>query len=368
MRHMTAARALACTVIACLCLCPFSAQAEQYDLNKFDAGSYVTGPKASGKDLRGKVVVIKYWGHACPPCIDAIPHTTDLAKEYGHDKLVIIANQSWSASDERSKEVWKKHAKNNMVMVVNRGKFKNFKPKSVPWVLIFDHTGKSVWQGYPGTMDRPLAEAIANLPEPAEGDDAPLLHEEESAGPALIVRGLEEPEFFKSEVRLINAQDRNITSTLAKLRRASKRSSKQEQMDEAKLIVTAVEAWAEQQQAKADAALAKDPATAYTTAQTLVGLLERDELAQDAAGIVEQIEKDTELHSRVQATIALRSVIAEAESIGLTSDASVADDRKHARSIRLITRDLGRIIQAYPDTDAGKRAKALLSEWGLEDK
>ena len=326
-------------------------------------GSYVTGPKVSGKDIRGKVVVIEYWGITCGPCIEAIPHTTELAKKYGHDKLVIIANQSWSASNSQTKKTWRKHAKNNMVMVVNGGKLKGFKAESVPHVFIFDHTGKSVWQGFPGMMDQPLAEAIANLPKPDE-DGPAKAGRAENAGPPLIVKGLE-PEYFVGEVRLINAQNRKIASTLAKLRRAAQRSSRQEQMDEAAAIVSAVESWAKGQQAKTDAALKHDPATAYTAAMKLVSLLDGDDLAKRAAEIIAQIEEEDELFDQVRATITLRSILAQAKSIGLPDDPAVAHNKDNARTVRLITRDLGRLIRAYPETDAGQQALTLQRDWGL---
>lgn len=349
---------LALLLVVCVC----SQAAAAHDLSKFDPGDYVTGPKLSGKDIKGKVVVVEYWGITCGPCLAAIPHTTELAKQYGHDKLVIIANQSWSATDKNTKETWNKRAKNDMVMVVNGGELKGFRPTSVPRALVFDHTGKSVWEGHPGSMDRAIADAIANLPEPEESSAEEEVVEE--AGPALIVEGLE-PAYFQGEVRIINAQKRNIASTLAKLRRAAERSSRQEQMDEAKAIVAMVEQWSSVQQAKADASLASDPATAYTTAESLVTLLEGDDLSKGAATLIAGIEKDKKRFNEVRATIALRRVQAEAKSIGLDKDKSAADDKKNARSVRLIMRDLGRLIKAYPETEAGKEAKALQSDWGL---
>ena len=359
---MSCLPARALTLILALCFVASTHAA--HNLSNFDPGSYVTGPKFSGKDIKGKVVVIEFWGITCGPCLDAIPHTTELAKKYGPDKLVIIANQSWNASDKNVKEAWNKRAKNNMVMVVNRGKLKGFNKTGVPHAMVFDHTGKSIWEGHPGAMDKTIADAVAKLPEPEEEPAAEEASDE--AGPQPIVEGLE-PEYFLGETRLINAQNRNIASTVAKLRRAAARSSRQGQMDEAKVIVAAVESWAQAQQAKADGTFANDPATAYTTAEKLVSLLQGDKLAEPAIALIEAIEKDKKGFESVRATIALRGILAEARSIGLDKDKSVADERANARSVRLITRDLGRLIKAYPDTDAGKQAKALQSEWGLDD-
>lgn len=357
-------RAMAVTLAVCLCLITGQALAA-HNLANFDPGDYVSGPKLSGKDIKGKVVVVEYWGITCGPCLAAIPHTTELAKKYGHDKLVIIANQCWSASDKQTQETWNKRAKNNMVMVVNGGKLKGFSPNSVPRALIFDHTGKSIWEGHPGGMDRPLADAIANLPEPEEepvGEDV----SEEIAGPKLIIEGLE-PEYFLGEMRMINAQNRNAASTLAKLRRAAERATKQEQMDEAKVMVAAVENWAKQQQAAMDAARAGDPATAYVTAENLVALLDGDALAEQAKALIAEFKKDHDLIDSVRATIALRGILAEAKAIGLDRDKSVASKKENARSVRLITRDLDRLIKAYPETEAGKQANTLQSDWGLSD-
>ena len=158
------------TAIAAALVLVFATQATaEPDIKKFDPGKYVMGPKFSGKHLKNKVIVVEYWGITCPPCIKAIPKTTELADKYGHDKLAIIANQSWSATVKQTKEVWQKHAKNNMVMVTTGGKMPGFKPKGVPAAVIFDHNLKPVWQGNPFAMAQPLEKAIQNLPKPEEG-------------------------------------------------------------------------------------------------------------------------------------------------------------------------------------------------------
>ena len=347
------------------CLTP-SARAE-HNLANFDPGDHVTGPKFSGKQIKGKVVVIEYWGITCGPCLAAIPHTTELAKKYGHDKLVIIANQSWSASNKNTKETWNNRAKNDMVMVVNGGELKGYKTSSVPRALIFDHTGKSIWEGHPGGMDQALAEAIANLPEreeaPAEEESSEA--KEQASGPAAIIAGIT-PEFFEVEINRINAQNRNVASTLDKLRRATERASDQAMIDEAKAILAAVETWAKQQQATIDASRESDPATAYATAEALVDLLRGDDLAKQAGVVMNEIRKDGKLFTTVRATLLLRGVQAEAKLIGLDKDKSVAEDKDHTRTVRLIQRDLGVLIKDFPDTDAGKQAKTLQAQWGLD--
>ena len=361
---MTHPRFTALLIAALFCLTPFVAHAE-HDLSHFVTGEHATGPKFSGKQIKGKVVVLEYWGITCGPCLRAIPHTTELAKKYGHDKLIIIANQVWSASNQRTADKWNEHAKNNMVMVVNGGSLKGFRPSGVPRALIFDHTGKSVWEGHPGGMDRALADAIANLPEIEEAAE-PSGDESKPDLPEPIVTGFE-PEHYAEDLKQINEQPKNISATLAKLRRATERAKLDEQQEEAKAIVAKVEAWVNDKQGQAYAVFAEDPATAYAIATGLIDRLGSDELADGPQTLLAFIEQDKKLLAGVRATLALRSILAQAESIGLDKDASAADEKDNARAIQVIRRDLKRLIEAYPESDAGKQAKTLQQDWGLAE-
>lgn len=47
------------------------------------------GKQLSLADLKGKVVIVDFWGTWCPPCKAEIPHFVELKKQYG-DKLEIV--------------------------------------------------------------------------------------------------------------------------------------------------------------------------------------------------------------------------------------------------------------------------------------
>jgi thiol-disulfide isomerase/thioredoxin len=41
------------------------------------------------KGLEGKIVILEFFGHKCPPCLKSIPHLIDLQKKH-KDKLVVV--------------------------------------------------------------------------------------------------------------------------------------------------------------------------------------------------------------------------------------------------------------------------------------
>jgi thiol-disulfide isomerase/thioredoxin len=57
------------------------------------AGTTLAGKKLSLADLKGKVVIVDYWGTWCPPCRMEIPHFVELAKRY--EKDLVIVGMTW---------------------------------------------------------------------------------------------------------------------------------------------------------------------------------------------------------------------------------------------------------------------------------
>lgn len=56
-------------------------------------GKTLAGAKLSLDDLKGKVVIVDYWGTWCPPCRTEIPHFVELVKRYPKD--LVIVGMTW---------------------------------------------------------------------------------------------------------------------------------------------------------------------------------------------------------------------------------------------------------------------------------
>lgn len=53
------------------------------------------GRKVKLSDLRGKPVILTFFGLACPPCRAEAPHLSSMARKYAKNGLVVLAVNQW---------------------------------------------------------------------------------------------------------------------------------------------------------------------------------------------------------------------------------------------------------------------------------
>src|SRR5829696_1668126 len=56
------------------------------------------------EDLRGKVVLLDFWGTWCPPCVESVPELRDLYKRYSKDGTFTLIGISSDTEEEEWKE------------------------------------------------------------------------------------------------------------------------------------------------------------------------------------------------------------------------------------------------------------------------
>lgn len=100
------------------------------------------GEHVTVDDLRGKVVVLDFWGTWCPPCVSAVPWLRDLNKKYSKDPafmLIGIATrddeETWRSFIADNKMIWR-HARDENGVVQRAFKIRGF-----PTYLVIDHEG-----------------------------------------------------------------------------------------------------------------------------------------------------------------------------------------------------------------------------------
>ena len=93
-------------------------------------------------DLRGKVVLLDFWGTWCPPCVESVPDLRDLYKRYSKaGNFTIIGISSDSEED-----TWREFTvKNKMVWPQYRDKdhhiLRAFNIHAFPTYILIDHEG-----------------------------------------------------------------------------------------------------------------------------------------------------------------------------------------------------------------------------------
>ena len=352
-------RRLTLAVLLALSICTLPASAEA-DLSNIRFGDHVTGPQGITKnDFAGRIVIVEYWGVNCPPCLAQIPHISKLAKDYGHDRLIVLASHRQSASIEKIKETWESRAKGQYVIVQQQATVPGFEVRGIPAAIMFDQKGREIWRGHPGQIEKPLKAAMKNFrvvrkPKEAEPVKDP------------IVTGVE-AKYFKRELAQINDQKRKIDSSLRGIRAKVQRSKREDQIAEGQAILDAVADWARAQLSLAQSVKKNDPAEAYAIADKAIALLASDALSQPLAAMKQTMESDDALMDVVRSTNMLREVKALAQEIGLAGEKPAEfNAKKHARDLSKIDRDLRRIAKAWPQTAAGKEAQSLLNTWNLQ--
>jgi uncharacterized protein (TIGR03435 family) len=110
------------------------------------------------EDLKGKAVVLEFWGTTCHPCITNIPHMNELVEKF-KDKPVVFIQVS-KESEAKVEEFLAEHDMKANVAAGAADAFKKFKIFGIPHAALIDKNG--VFQGglHPGRLKEDTIEAL----------------------------------------------------------------------------------------------------------------------------------------------------------------------------------------------------------------
>lgn len=100
------------------------------------------GEYISLDDLKGKVVLLDFWGTWCPPCVASIPALRDLNKKYSkHEAFVMLGISSDGDEDKWSNFVVKEKMVWPQFLDRQRAVQRAFKVSAFPTYIVLDHEG-----------------------------------------------------------------------------------------------------------------------------------------------------------------------------------------------------------------------------------
>ncbi len=99
------------------------------------------------KGLEGKIVILEFFGHKCPPCLRSIPHLIKLQEKH-KDKLAIITIEVQGYNNTQLTKFAKEKGMNYIVVSDEKaGNFVNYISQraewrgSIPFMVALDTTG-----------------------------------------------------------------------------------------------------------------------------------------------------------------------------------------------------------------------------------
>lgn len=119
----------------------------------------------------GKVYVVEFWATWCGPCLQSIPHLTELHEKYEDQGVVFVgvSNEDVPTVKPFVEKMGDKMAYNvaaDTVGAVINGYMSAFKQGGIPTAFIVDQQGRVVWYGHPmADLDKVLGQVVAGTYE-----------------------------------------------------------------------------------------------------------------------------------------------------------------------------------------------------------
>ena len=129
-------------------------------------GEYITL-----EDLKGKIVILDFWGTWCPPCVASVPELRNLYARYSKDHAVVLIG----ISSDHDEAAWQEFtAKNRMVWPQYRDRDRRiqeaFNIRAYPTYVIIDQEGILRFQasGYGANLDAAIRKQMKAAAQSAE--------------------------------------------------------------------------------------------------------------------------------------------------------------------------------------------------------
>ncbi len=127
---------------------------------------WVTENPPNVKNLAGRVYIVEFWATWCHSCVETIPHLIELNNKYTELGAEFIALSEDKSAEQIHQFVHQKQI--NYHVAIDNGTANWFGIRGYPTVVVVNHLGKVVWEGYPWDLEfeKAIDKAVAAGPPP----------------------------------------------------------------------------------------------------------------------------------------------------------------------------------------------------------
>jgi thiol-disulfide isomerase/thioredoxin len=97
------------------------------------------------KDLRGKVVLVEFWATWCGPCVEAIPHLSELNEKYPAKRFQLM---SFVEEGHKTMDKFLTRKSVKYPIGLESNSLEDYGITGIPHAFILDRSGRVLWHGY----------------------------------------------------------------------------------------------------------------------------------------------------------------------------------------------------------------------------
>lgn len=304
--------------------------------------------KVEPADLDGRVVLVEFWGINCGPCLESLPKVSLLNKELSPFGLLVVGAHAQKGTPEKIVSVARSRGVNFPIVQsasVEGGNDFN----GIPHCMLFDHTGKCLYRGHPGSVEKKLRAAVGEAL--VAGSELSKADGKLGQIVASLKRGDHPAAALKQALPLLKATDSETAKKAAKL-------------------VDGLTARGVKDLDAAEKAKESDPVEAYDLASKVAAQFKGAPVATKATAMVTELKKDGKIAVELKA----RPILEKVQALDATLTARVKDKvdptsaEFHQANAVFLNQMRGRLAnlqKTAPDSRATAEAVEIGKKYGL---
>ena len=162
---------LGCITITCLTLTAAEKKKDavpDHKLSEYRIGEALANDPVTMESVKGKVVLLEMWGIHCGPCLASMPELESFYKQNKNKGLAVVGLHSQKATDDEVKTIVKQK---KVSFPITKGGGGPTQSGGIPRSLVFDVSGKLIYEGLPGPeMEKVAKKALREAAAAATGD------------------------------------------------------------------------------------------------------------------------------------------------------------------------------------------------------